>query len=570
MKKNIQCAILSIFLFLLIFSIYGQTKNFEFISFDDVTYVTENPHVLTGLIKENIIWAFSQVEVGHWHPLSWLSHQLDIELFGLNPGAHHLENVFFHTINSVLFFIFLFLLFNDLPIAFLVAALFALHPQRIESVSWISERKDVLSAFFGILSLFVYRHYVTYKSRIAFIVTHLFLILGLLAKPSLVVFPVLFLILDLWPLARIKKDESFLSQLTPLILEKIFFILISLSFSITVFMAQDQVGAMKGLDVYSWSDRFTHAGVAFLSYIGKTIWPASLSFFYPLHPIVPGLGVAAFFFICGTSWFFWKHFRERPHLLFSWLWFGIALLPVIGLVPIGGQIMADRWAYIPHLGIGIGLTGSLSQKKIKRSLIYFILTSLVLLSSLKTFHELSFWKNNQLLYERALSVDADNFMAHNNLGMELGRLGKNQEALYHYQEAVRLNPTYPEALNNLGTAKAKNKNFKEAIPLFMKALERSPHSATYRYNLALAHYQSGSIGKAFELWVVLLKDHPDYQQTKGSLSYFAKQNTDEFCRLVQNGAFKINPETYQNILAWHSEDIQVANKINEIKACVPK
>ncbi len=467
----------------------------------------------TGLSWENFKWAFSQTESGHWHPLTWLSHQLDCQVFGLNPAYHHLENILWHTLNTLLVFWILIKLFADWKTAWLISALFALHPLRIESVAWVTERKDVLSVFFGLLTILTYLYFRAKQNWRRYLLLITFFILGLLAKPSLVILPCLLLLLDYWPL-KLKKY----------FLEKIPLFVISLLFALATLWGQNKIGALKDLSSLTLLDRFSIACVGYLSYIEKTFLPTGLSIFYPLVKYPPTFGIAACTILLGITILMFRYRQRFPYLIVSWAWFLIALLPVIGFVQVGWQAFALRWTYLPHVGLAIALCGAVSTMKVaQKKWIYLTLGILIVLVTIKTSIELKHWQNSETLFSHALDVNPDNFLAHTNLGVALSKRGDKDSAMTHYEEAVRLNPTYPEALNNLGNLKAQKGFLEEAKSLFERALTRDPNMISAKYNLGLLHYNTGEKMQAVIQWSEILKMNPEYQPAINSLNYAAKE-----------------------------------------------
>ncbi len=540
------------FMVVLVGVVFFRAIYFDFINFDDNVYVTANPHVSSGLSWANTLWAFTTTTGGHWHPLTWLSHQLDSQLFGLNSGAHHTVNLLFHLLNTILLFFLLYRLFGNLVLAWWMAALFSLHPLRIESVAWVSERKDVLSLFFGLLMMLMYIRFSVSRKARDYGYLLLFFILGLLAKPSLVVLPVLLLLMDFWPLKTM--DRSNVAErsvaMTP------FFIISFLSSLITLW-AQKQEGALGTLHSFSLLDRFNTACVGYLTYLGKTIWPDKLSVFYPFEHHSLTVGVMAFVILFCISIFVFYNRIKFPWLFFAWIWFVLALFPVIGLLQVGGQALANRWTYLPHIGLAIALCGFASLLKPRmQKMTGFILGILLVFFTVKTEIELEYWKNSETLFSHALQINPDNFLAHTNLADALRAQGDIDGAFYHNKEALRSNPHYPEALNNLGNMKARLGFFDEAISFFEQALEGAPRRVEIRYNLALAHYGSGQKARAIGEWAALLRSNPDYRPAYKSLNYAVKHDFETLCIQAKSKKLDENDQQFlrQTLSLWKTDN----------------
>jgi Flp pilus assembly protein TadD len=575
---------------------FWQVKDFNFINLDDLQYVTENPHVLLGLNLKGIAWAFSTTHASNWHPLTWLSHMLDVQLFGLNAGWHHLVNVFFHIINMIL----LFLIFNRMtralwPSAF-VAALFALHPLHVESVAWVSERKDVLSTFFWMLTMGAYVFYVEKPDTKKYLLTLLFFALGLMAKPMLVTLPFVLLLLDYWPLGRlqiptpsgrdssgtldannpgakkkkskksvardnaeIKKTLKPLGQwpsLLVLIKEKIPFFALSAASAIVTLYAQKKGGAVGSLDVLPFNARMANAIVSYADYIEKMIWPRNLAVFYPHPGIPPGwlvLGSALTLLIITVLVL--RSAKRFPYLVTGWLWYLGTLVPVIGLVQVGLQAMADRYTYVPLIGLFVIIAWGvpeLTRKWRHQKILLAVSTGVILLILMfNTWSQARYWQNSPSLFEHAIRVTADNYVAHNNLGVALARIGEKEKAAFHYSEAIRMKPNfenahfnlgnylasqgmtseaivqyseairikpnYSKARNNLGAMLASQGKFQEAIVQYEKALQTEPANASFYYNLGMALASMNRYDEAINRFREALLIQPNYAEVHNDL-----------------------------------------------------
>ncbi|MEP6709269.1 MAG: tetratricopeptide repeat protein, partial [Verrucomicrobiota bacterium] len=487
--------------------LYWPLTRYGFVNFDDDKYVASNPPVRAGLTLESVRWAFMAGHASNWHPVTWLSHMLDCQLFGVNAGAMHLVNVLFHTANSLLLFLLLRRATGQEGRSLCAAALFALHPLHVESVAWISERKDVLSTLFWLLATWCYVSYVLESRRKGYWLCLLFFTLGLMAKPMLVTLPVVFLIMDYWPLQRFSR-----ARLRPLLMEKLPFLCLSMASTVVTFFVQQK--AVTKLDELSFTSRMLNAVISYLAYLGKTFWPANLVIFYP-HPITyPAyqgiLSSVGLVLITITVW--WLRYR-RPYLIFGWFWYVVTLLPVIGLVQVGSQAMADRYSYVPLIGIFVALIWGLRD-----CLRYFAWNqaysvtgaSLVFAAcAIATHHQLYYWKDSVTLFKHALASTTGNLVAHINLGAALMGEGKNSEALQHYLAAVKIKPGNAKAHYNLGIALASLGRMDEAIKHYRIALLIDPTYTKSLRALADSLLRSGKTSAALAHYQSLLKTEPD-------------------------------------------------------------
>ena len=493
----------------------------DFVRYDDIDYVTSNYTVQRGLSWTGLIWAFSSTTAANWHPLTWLSHMLDCQFFGLNPAGHHLASILLHALNTLLVFVILRGLTGATWRSFLVAAFFGWHPLRVESVAWVAERKDVLSTLFWLLTLWAYGSYVRElasrppRSKIYFGLALLAFTGGLMAKPMVVTLPFALLLLDFWPLARWRQRKW-----TALVLEKWPFFLLSAAACAITFLVQRQGGAVDAAMPMTY--RLSNALIACMRYLGKLFWPVDLSFFYPLPPHWPGMLVMlAGATLLGISGLAVMLRHRMPSLLTGWLWFLGTLVPVIGLVQVGQQSIADRYTYIPSLGILVALLWGLHQgiagrKLLKRAAILAASVSL-LLCLLLTRQQTRYWKNAESLARHALAVTRDNHVAHDLLGEVFEQRGQYDEALQERLEALRLQPNYAPAHNNLGIALQKHNRLAEAINHFQQALRLRPHYPEACYNLGAAFEQANRPNDAVREYGRALAQRPDYSDAHYNL-----------------------------------------------------
>jgi tetratricopeptide (TPR) repeat protein len=492
--------LVSLCLVLTILLAYGQISTLDFVGYDDELYVTENLNVQKGLTAEGLKWAFTAFHSANWHPLTWLSHMLDCELYGLNPMGHHWTNLILHMTNTILLFLLLKWMTGAIWRSAFVAALFAVHPLHVESVAWVSERKDVLSTFFGLLMIGAYYRYVKAPDVKKYLWVMVFLSLGLMAKPMLVTFPFVLLLLDVWPLNRFHHKNDYLLQneitpyhdfkgIFPLILEKIpLFIPVVISSGLT-FLAQKSGGAVKPLEALPLKLRITNALVSYIDYIVKAVWPRNLAVFYP-HPgsSLPSWQISGAALVIAVAIFLSiRWLKKFPYIAVGLFWYLGTLIPVIGLVQVGNQAMADRYTYIPLIGVFIIVAWGLSDLSVmwRYRKIFLVVPTVIILSVMVvcTSSQLPYWKNGITLFEHAVEATENNYKAQNNLGTAYAPVDIDK-AVFHYKEALKIKPDYATALYNLGTSVLKKGNYNEAVSYFNKALKIDPKRIGSRLNLA--------------------------------------------------------------------------------------
>ena len=538
---------------------YRQVIYFDFVGYDDELYVTENLHVQNGFTAKGVKWAFTTFHSANWHPLTWLSHMLDCELYGSNPMGHHWTNVQFHIANTLLLFFILFKITGALWRSAFVAALFALHPLHVESVAWVAERKDVLCTFFGLLSIVAYYRYIKISGLKNYLLVIIFLSLGLMAKPMLVTFPFVLLLLDFWPLKRFQfKNDRMLQAdrvtffgfqgFLRLFLEKIpLFILVVISCILT-FLAQKNYGAVQALEALPLINRITNALVSYSSYVLKTIWPSNLAVFYP-HPgnSLPAWQIVGAVLLIAVAIFLSiRTSKKYPYIAVGLFWYLGTLVPVIGLVQVGNQAMADRYTYLPLIGLFIIIAWGASDLTFKwhyRKI--FLWVSWVIIFSVLTvctFFQAGHWKNGITLFENAIKVTENNYKAQNNLGAAFSSVDLDK-AIVHFKEALKIKPDYAMALHNLGIALSDKGNYDEAVLYFNKALKINPQQTDVRNNLANILFLQGKLDEAVSLYNKALKINPEHADAHYNLAYvlFSQGKLDEAV-LHFKKAITINPE----------------------------
>jgi tetratricopeptide (TPR) repeat protein len=520
---------------------FEQVRLNDFVSYDDPFYVTENPNV-NNPERQSILWALTTTEAANWHPVTWLSHMLDCRLFGLEPAWHHITSLALHIANTLLLFLVLKNMTSNIWSSVFVAAAFALHPLHVESVAWIAERKDVLSGFFWMLTLAAYLRYAQKPVLSRYLPVFFALAFGLMAKPMLVTLPFVLLLLDYWPLSRIirtrknsdptQRDLQAENAKYPkcstlrLIAEKVPLLALALISSIITYTVQQSAGAMNLLENFSVKLRIENAAVAYVRYIGKIFYPRSLAVLYP-HPLdslpawQPITALAILVVISGFVIFL---ARRGRFLLVGWLWYLGTLLPVIGLVQVGNQAIADRYTYLPSIGIFIIVAWAAAElmKKYRFSKIVLAISFAAILVILVvcTRTQVKYWKNSLTLYEHALAVTKNNYIIHNNYAKALVENGRDAEAVAHFTSALEINPRYFRAHNGLGNIYLKQGKIDAAFDHFNEALEISPDYYKALNNMGIVLKQQGKTELAVEKWQQALKVKPDYANAHHSLALF--------------------------------------------------
>ncbi|HEY6838706.1 MAG TPA: tetratricopeptide repeat protein, partial [Geobacteraceae bacterium] len=494
-------------------AVYGRVAGHDFIGLDDPAYVFENPHVSSGLTLANIRWAFVSTDL-NWHPLTWLSHMADVQLFGLAPAAHHLINLLFHLLNTILLFLLLSRATGASLKSAFVAALFALHPMHVESVAWVAERKDVLSTFLGFLSLLAYVRYAERPAAGRYLPVFLFFALGLMAKPMLVTLPFAMLLLDYWPLDRTGVTRSAVDVLPDapprlavpprrLLVEKVPLLLLAAGSSAITLVAQHHGGAVSPLQVTPLVFRVSNALLAYAKYIAKMLWPADLAIIYPLRlHLATGSVVAAGVLLLAISWGVARWGRRFPYLPVGWLFFLVTLVPVIGLVQVGDQSMADRYSYVPYIGLFLMATWGAADLAVcfrwRRSLVGGAAIAILVFLAVSTHRRLGDWRNSVTIFSQAVKVVGDYHITHNHLGLALAGQRDFTAAADHFRTAIRLKPDFTIARYNLGLALANMGKQDEALENFSAAIADKPDYADAYFNRALVYEKLGRYDRAID------------------------------------------------------------------------
>jgi protein O-mannosyl-transferase len=542
MSKNKKILMIYIFLTVATLMVFWQVNNCDFVSYDDSDYITKNNQVQNGITMGGIRWAFTTGHAANWHPLTWISHMLDVQLFGLQPQWHHLTNLLFHIANTLLLFFVLHRMTKAHWESAFVAALFALHPLHVESVAWVAERKDVLAAFFWMLTMGAYCYYVERPKLQRYLIVVLFFVLGLMAKPMLVTLPFVLLLLDYWPLQRFQEKKSEQKIITaankpvsgdkqkgkfkkkhgvgieviaekpldsryqwalirPLLWEKIPLLVLAALSSIVTYIVQQKGGQVASSEVMPLSDRIANAFVSYITYIGKMFWPNNLAAIYPYPVLLPKWQVfgAAFLLIAVTVTVIGKA-RRAPYLGVGWLWYVGTLVPVIGIVQVGLQARADRYTYLPLIGLFImaawGIS-ELSKNRRYRKEVLFASSTVILLSLCTvTWTQIQYWQNGITLLERAVNITDNNYLAYQNRGAVYLALGNYRQAIEDFDKAIAIIPIYAEAYYNRGISYWHLGNEMQALRDFDKAIEIDPRHAEIYYKRGIIYASRGNYSQA--------------------------------------------------------------------------
>ena len=497
LKKINACLLPAIALLTL--AVYARVLLHDFIDFDDPAFVTLNPNIQGGLTRRESAGLSAPVIMANWMPLTWMSHMLDIQLFGLAPAGHHFVNVLFHTASSCLLFLFLRRTTGAPWQSAAVALLFALHPLRVESVAWAAERKDVLSAFCGMLTLYAYARYAEKPASGRYLIALALFALGLMAKSMLVTLPVVLLLMDWWPLQRFHNARNTIFRT---VIEKIPFFLLSACSSIITYMVHQSFGEV--FEGYTLWAKITRACVSYVVYLHKMIWPTKLAVIYPFSLYPPStlqVMISAGILLLVTGGAIWLR-RKCPYLIAGWLWFMVTLLPVIGLVHIGQHSVADRYTYIPLIGVFImiawGVPQIIDRLRLPVSangvLAATVLAAMIVVTSLQLRH----WKNSYTIFSHAISVTEGNWVAHNNLGLYVMNEGKIDQAISHFQQSIKAKPSYVIAHINLGVALYRRGDVSGALSSLNTALMIEPGNESAHLGLGLLYADQGDTDRAMD------------------------------------------------------------------------
>jgi hypothetical protein len=500
----------------LVAAVYWQVGGFGFVNLDDDLYVYENQRVLAGLSEKGFLQAFTTFDAANWHPLTWLSHSLDVQLLGPGPGGLHVMNVLFHGANTLLLFLLLLVTTGQTWRSALVAALFAVHPLHVESVAWISERKDVLSTFFWLLTMLAWVGWVRRPGPWRYAAVAALYALGLLSKPMLVTLPVVLVLFDVWPLGRLPRDVPLPRALWPLVREKVPLLALAAASSAVTILAQSRGGAVMSQEAISVGVRLQNAAVAAATYLWQMVWPTRLAAIYP-HPGlvggVPAWQVALSLVVLGaaTTLALWSR-RRQPAVLVGWLWYLVTLVPVVGIVQVGGQAHADRYTYVPLIGIFLaiawGIPAGAAATPVRRAGVWATATAVLLLLSVQAHRQVATWRNNFTLYENAIEVTTNNFHAWRNIGSAYDDVGKSEAAIFALRESLRILPTDANTMMLLGIAHGRAGQHGEAMRYLDMAVRGKPESPMVWFNLGVSAALAGRWDRAAEAEAVLRQIDP--------------------------------------------------------------
>ena len=547
--------------------VYFQTIHFDFINYDDDGYIYQNQNVISGISTKGVVKAFSGIYKANWIPLTLVSYMMDSTIFGASPAGYHVTNMLFHIFNSLLVFFFLKISTGRPWPAFVVAMLFAVHPLHVESVAWISERKDVLSTFFGLLALIMYIRYAAQKDFKKYLMVFFLLLCSLMSKPMLVTMPLLFLLLDFWPLQRlasvniVKNTRRFWA----LVLEKLPFFILSLIFCVIAILGQKLGGALGAATEFPFSIRLANAIVSYTAYIYKTIYPENLAVIYPYpsHISLLRLMISVLILTVITCAAIFRH-KQNPELLVGWFWFLITLLPVIGLIQVGTQAMADRYTYVPLIGLFVsGVWGihALSMKfRINGGIAAFAATAVIFTFSIMAMNQISIWNDSETIFFHTLSVTRNNWAAHLNYGEALMEKGRVNAAISQYQQALAINPGFELAYLNLGVAAGKKGQTDIAIHYYQKALAIKQNLPVAWLNLGNAYFRKGMPDKALSYYETALS--------------FQSDSAEAYCGIgaVMAGKGDLNRamQAFQQALVVDPGSISAKNAIMRIEEKIKK
>jgi len=509
--------IFAVVLALVTLAAFWPVAGHDFTNFDDPRYVTENPHVQQGVGFSSLVWAWGATRAANWHPLTWMSHQLDWQLYGSAPMGHHLTSLLLHLANTLLLFLIFDRLTGKTARSAFVAAAFAVHPLHVESVAWVAERKDVLSTLFWLLTILAYVHWTRARGTRNYLLVVAALACGLAAKPMLVTLPFVLLLLDFWPLGRAKSWS--------LVREKIPLFALAAASSVVTFLVQSSGRTVASVDLYPLGARISNAVVSYVAYLWMTVWPRDLAVYYP-HPggtLEPWKVAAAAAVLVALTVAALLLRGSRPYVLVGWLWYLGTLVPVIGLVQVGAQGMADRYSYVPLIGIFLIVAWVVpdflgAERSSSSPWVLAPGVVVVLFMFAGTRAQVATWKDSETLFRHALAVTENNFMAHNNLGTELSRQGRVPEAIEQLEQALRIRPGFAEVHVNLGTAKKSQGWLDQAREHFNEAIRLDGHSFEAHYNLGVVQSAQGRTEEAIALYRRAIEIDPDRPRAHSNLA----------------------------------------------------
>jgi tetratricopeptide (TPR) repeat protein len=537
----------------------------DFVTYDDPHYVTQNPVVRLGLTGPGVRWAFTTGHAANWHPLTWLSHMLDVELFGLEARGHHLTSLVLHVASALVLLLVLHDLTGHLPASLAAAALFAVHPTRVESVAWIAERKDVLAGLLGMLTIGAYAAYVRRPRPAPYVAALALFAAGLMAKPMLVSLPLVLLLLDVWPLRRLDLSEVSARTLRALVWEKLPFLSLAAASAVVTFLVQRAGGAVGALESYPLGVRLANALVAAVRYLRQLVWPTDLAVFHP-HPgasLPAGLVVGAAALLLGLTAAAWRARHALPEALVGWGWFVVTLIPVSGLVQVGLQARADRYTYIPFVGLFIAVVWGLRSlaRRVKGGPVLAAVTLgiAIVACAFATRREVRHWRDSETLFRRAIEVTGDNAVAQYSLGHLRLEKGDAAEAIPYFREALRIAPAHVQALQGLGRALVLLGRCEEAAAVFAEAIRHAPGDVGSMNNLAVCLLREGDSAGALRWYAAAAAKAPHLphlQHVQGMLLLAEGRTAEAVARLEK--AVALDPSRAD----W-AEDLEGARDLRD-------
>lgn len=563
LAKNIQKKVIIILILITtILCAYWQVQNFEFVSYDDPKYITENYAIQSGITWQSFAATFTDLHASNWYPLTLLSHGLDWQLFGRKAGGHHWSNVIIHIVNTILLFLLLSQLTGAIWRSALVAALFAIHPINVESVAWVAERKNVLSTFFWIVTMLFYVRYVKAPDWKRYLPVLISFALGLMSKPMLVTLPFVLLLMDYWPLNRNSINTE--KEIHPavngvfsirkprpisLILEKVPLLILAVISSGVTFYAAKKGGTLAEFISVPLMQRISNAAVSYVLYLKKLFWPGDLAVFYPYINIPIHQALLAVFLLSAITVIAGIYYKKYPYFIVGWFWYLGTLVPVIGIVQVGSQSMADRYAYVPFIGIFMALSWTIAEMiktPLLRKIISLVMFSIGISLLLMTWHQLKYWKTSYALFERASYVTGSNAFTHNGMGLELMRQNKIGEAIEHFKEALKKNTDHSGkymAYVNLGEAYRLQNKKMEAMAAYKQALSLNAKCDFAYHKIGIILIQQGQVGEAiaeYKKAITINKTNPVYHINLGNA--YARQGKFEEAVKEYTEVLRIQPD----------------------------
>ena len=549
-RKNYSYIII-IFLIVATFITFSKIAGNEFINFDDNSYITENNHIKSGINPKSIKWALTTAYFTYWHPLTWLSHMLDWKLFGADASGHHIVSLLLHI--GAVFFLFLFLnkATNNLWSSAFAAALFAIHPLRVESVAWAAERKDVLSMFFGMATLYAYAFYVENSKLSRYILCLVLFVFALMSKPMMVTLPFVLMLLDYWPFERWQKalneQSKKINSIAGIILEKVPFICFTIASSVETFLGQNQGGAVPSSELLPFLTRATNSIVSYATYLCKIFLPVNLAVFYPYELSLPlwDILISGLIIILITLAVIY-YIRKHPFLFVGWFWYLGTMIPLIGLIQAGSQAMADRHTYLPSVGIAVMLAWGIPllfpREDMRKKILFPAATAFLIIISVLTWKQCGYWKNSIELWNHALKVTDVSYLPYYNLGCAFQEKGGNSEAIENFKKALQFNPNKPSIHNNLGTALLNNGDIISAAKEFRQSIHLNPNHAGAHNNLAMILYNQKRFDLSRNHFQQVITLHPNFPNAHYHMALIlARERSYEKALFHYNNAVRINP-----------------------------